>query len=105
MQFERPTVRGVLPKRCRDCQPKRTAIRPSVRRAVYERDGWQCGICEEPVDASLAGSGSIWRPSLDHVVPYTEDGTDEPENLRLAHFWCNSVRGAATYEDEVFRAA
>lgn len=94
-----------MPKWCRECAPKRPPIRPTVRRAVYERDGWRCGICQDPVDADLIGSRSMWRPSLDHIVPHIEGGTDDPDNLRLAHFWCNSIRGAALYEDEVFRVA
>lgn len=104
VECSRPTVRGVLPTRCRDC--KRPAIRVTVRRAVYERDNWNCGICEEPVDASLIGSQSIWRPSLDHIVPHAIGGSDEPENLRLAHFWCNCVRAdERAYTDDDFRGA
>lgn len=104
VQCSRPTVRGVLPTRCRAC--KRPAIRVTVRRAVYERDAWMCGICGESVDASLAGSRSIWRPSLDHIIPYAVGGSDDPENLRLAHFWCNSVRcDERAYTDADFKVA
>jgi 5-methylcytosine-specific restriction endonuclease McrA len=31
--------------------------------------------------------------SLDHVVPISKGGTDEPENLKLAHFICNVRKG------------
>lgn len=69
----------------------RAYIPPSVRQAIYERDGWVCQLCLDPVDrADLTG---LWAASLDHIIPFSQGGTDEPENLRLAHRWCNSVRG------------
>lgn len=73
--------------------------------AIYERDAWMCGICMEPVDRELMGTRSQWRPSLDHIVPHVRGGGVEPGNLRLAHVWCNTARGAGRYDDEVFRVA
>lgn len=72
---------------------------------MYERDGWACGICLEPVDRELIGSASLWRPSIDHILPRSAGGSNEPENMRLAHFWCNAARGADLYADEDFRSA
>jgi 5-methylcytosine-specific restriction endonuclease McrA len=31
--------------------------------------------------------------SYDHVVPTSLGGTDEPENLKMAHLLCNTRRG------------
>jgi 5-methylcytosine-specific restriction endonuclease McrA len=32
-------------------------------------------------------------PTVDHLIPVSEGGTDAPENLRLAHRTCNTKRG------------
>ena len=55
-----------------------------------------CQICGERVDRH-ADPLSDWYPSLDHIVPRSHGGTDDADNLRTAHRWCNSVRGDLTY--------
>lgn len=78
-----------------------------VRQEVYDRDGWVCQICFEPVDPALDASDQ-WAATLDHIVPrsYTLIPDDSPENLRLAHRWCNSVRGDLRYySDDDLRVA
>lgn len=75
------------------------------RRAIYERDKWTCCICLEAVDPD-APVRSAWDATLDHVVPRSKGGTDDPANLRLAHRWCNSVRGDLShYTDDDLRVA
>lgn len=82
--------------RCGGCSGRRTTfISASGRAAVYERDAWTCGLCEEPV-ARDAPYPDPWSPSLDHIVPASLGGSDDPSNLRLAHLRCNLVRGAAS---------
>lgn len=105
--WTRPVTKGQRPKYCPDCRGDyRRWIPIAVRRGVYERDSWVCGICLEHVDEGLIGSKSPWRPSLDHVVPRSEGGSDEPENLRLSHFWCNGVlNDGRAYSDDDFRIA
>lgn len=66
------------------------------RYAIYARDGWVCQLCQEPIDKAV-GVYDDWSPSLDHIVPRSLGGTHEDSNLRLAHRWCNSVRGDETY--------
>lgn len=80
------------------------------RLAIYERDGWTCQICTEPVDRDLMTTdpGGNWAPSLDHIEPqsWALIPDHSPENLRLAHRWCNSVRGDLThYSDSDLQAA
>lgn len=105
---ERPATKGQRPKYCDTC--RRTRRNPlirlahKVRLAIYERDGWECGLCSGSVDRDLIGTRSHWRPSLDHVVPRSAGGADDPSNLRLAHWWCNSVRGAGV-NDALFEEA
>ena len=103
--WQRPSTRGQRPKRCPDCRvDDRQWIPAATRRAVYERDGWSCQICHEGVDGELIGGPSEWRPSIDHVVPRSRGGTDDFDNLRLAHFWCNAVlNDGRAYSDDDFR--
>lgn len=69
-------------------------IPPKVRSLVYERDGWICQLCFDPVDRDL-DARDIWSATLDHIVcrSWTTEPDHSPSNLRLAHRWCNSVRG------------
>ena len=68
-------------------------IRPSIRAAIYERDGYQCKLCNEPVDTTADPQRDDWAPTLDHIIPRSKGGTHDVSNLRTAHRWCNSVRG------------
>lgn len=71
------------------------------RLAIYDRDAWVCQLCAEPVDRDLMATDPLndWAPSLDHIEPQSWALVPDhsPENLRLAHRWCNSVRGDLTY--------
>lgn len=63
---------------------------PRTRRAMLDNalteHGWTCCICGRPI---LPGS-----ESLQHLVPRSKGGTDDPDNLRPAHLRCNSALGA-----------
>lgn len=66
------------------------------RYAVYDRDGWVCQLCHEPVDADADPQQDGKAPTLDHIVVQSssDDAPDDsPENLRTAHRACNSSRG------------
>jgi 5-methylcytosine-specific restriction endonuclease McrA len=67
-------------------------LSPSSTVEVFERDAWVCGICALPVDRSekYPEPGS---PSLDHIVPLSKGGPHTRANTRLAHLYCNMVRG------------
>lgn len=73
-------------------------FRPSLtlRRRVYERDGYVCLICNEPTDRH-SHYLSDWHPSLDHVTPRSKGGADDEDNLRTAHRWCNAVINDGRY--------
>jgi hypothetical protein len=60
---------------------------------LASRDGWECWICENDIDAD-AVVGSANAASMDHVVPKSLGGTSSDDNLRLAHRRCNSSRGS-----------
>ena len=72
-------------------------IHEGWRYKIYERDGWRCQLCGEPVDMCAPAHANL-APSLDHIVPRAHGGSDEPDNLRLAHRVCNSARGSRMEE-------
>lgn len=74
---------------------------PILRTRIYERDQWTCQLCREPVEP---GATDIWRASLDHIVPQSAGGSHDEANLRLAHLWCNSVRGDCDRHSDLFAA-
>lgn len=64
---------------------------------VAWRDGWTCHLCDKPVDPALSYPDPM-SASRDHVLPISLGGIDEAENVRLAHWICNSRRGARPLE-------
>lgn len=62
-------------------------------RTICERDGWRCWICGGHIDSSLQPPARM-AGTVDHVVPLSHGGSDGDENVRAAHFRCNSRRGA-----------
>lgn len=67
----------------RKVSPKRKAIPAALRRRVYERDGHACVTC-----------GSTDDLSLDHIVPWSQDGPETEDNLQTMCRPCNSSKGA-----------
>ena len=56
------------------------------------RDGARCHLCHRKVDLRLPGNHA-WGPTIDHLVPGSKGGTNDPANLALAHWRCNVQRG------------
>ncbi|ACV09799.1 HNH endonuclease [Jonesia denitrificans DSM 20603] len=86
--------------RCRDiAADKRGAvlhrgwIRDGIRKAIYERDGYVCWICNKLCDTSVDPQTHNDAPTLDHIIPRSKGGTHEESNLKTAHRICNSLRG------------
>lgn len=79
-------------------------ISDRVKLTVFERDGWVCQLCGDPTVLD-AHPNSDWYPSLDHIQPWSKGGKHTVENLRVAHRWCNAVRGAEDYHYELFQGA
>lgn len=69
---------------------------PVDRARIFERDGWLCGLCHEPVDPALAWPDPF-SASLDHVVPMSRGGDHVPSNLQCAHLRCNISKGASIH--------
>lgn len=71
-------------------------ILPKLRIELYERDDWTCHLCGDLVDRYGDPNGDR-APSLDHIVPRSLGGSDEPVNLKTACRACNSRKGANPY--------
>ena len=69
-------------QRGRSPQTPRPKISASVRAEVMARDEGKCQIC-----------GTTDQPTLDHIVPFSLNGADTPDNLRVLCRPCNSRRG------------
>src|SRR5262245_25473875 len=50
---------------------------------IAERDRWRCGICGGAIAKDKTWPDTM-AASLDHILPVSQEGTNEPENLRLA---------------------
>lgn len=64
----------------------------SIRSLIRWRDKNTCQLCFEPVDPDRPRTDG-WSGTLDHIVPKSQGGTRQPENLRWTHRRCNSWRG------------
>jgi len=60
---------------------------------IYERDGWRCQLCGEPVDPHSTWPDPLY-PSLEHIVPLAAGGKHSRANTQLAHWICNVRKGA-----------
>jgi 5-methylcytosine-specific restriction endonuclease McrA len=63
------------------------------RQAIYERDGFICQLCGEPVDISAQVPSNL-APTLDHVFPLSLGGHHTVDNVQCAHFICNCIKGS-----------
>lgn len=67
---------------------------PEIRELLRARDGDDCWLCGKPVDFTRP-VGTLWGPSIDHVIPKAAGGSNDLPNLRLAHAYpCNHAKGA-----------
>jgi len=64
-------------------------IRKEKRLAIYLRDGLACAWCGADVEGGA-------RLTLDHVTPYSQQGSTDAANLVTACNRCNASRGTRT---------
>lgn len=59
--------------------------------AIFERDGWSCGICRQDIDPDdrYPDPGSA---SVDHVIPLSLGGHHVWSNVQASHLLCNVLR-------------
>lgn len=61
------------------------------REAVFERDGWVCHLCGEPIPRDAAWP-DVLSAQVDHVVPLAKGGDHSWGNVAAAHFKCNAAK-------------
>lgn len=76
-------------------------------REIFERDGWICGICSQPVDPDLKYP-DLMSASLDHKIPlayskHLNIDLHVRANAQCAHFLCNSRKGDRIEDEELDR--
>lgn len=78
---------------CRRIAEYRKADRPWRGKAprIHERDGYVCWLCGTPTAKAWSRDNPL-SPTIDHVKPRSKGGTDDDDNLRTAHWICNSIR-------------
>lgn len=84
-------------------------IRPEddpARRALFDKNkkiilATQniCGICGQPVDKSLKYPHPL-SATVDHIIPCNKGGSDDLENLQLAHRRCNRLKSDKLPEEK-----
>lgn len=93
-----PEFRAPRNRIWRDKNRRRQALKlglPTERyttEEIAERDGFICGLCEEPVDMTLSGR-NLRGPTIDHIIPISKGGPDTRVNVQLAHLRCNIIKG------------
>lgn len=77
----------------RKARKRGVAHEPYTLAEIAARDKYACGICRKRVLMNKAVPHAK-APTIDHLVPISDGGPDTPANVQLAHFICNSLRGA-----------
>lgn len=80
-------------KFCEPCKKSRVLPHQMSVTELADRDGTQCGICSTNVDMTLVFPNTM-RASVDHIQPVACGGTNDPENLQLAHLHCNFIKSS-----------
>lgn len=65
----------------------RTRLTPALRQQVAEKSGYRCSYCLTTEE--IAGA----RFTIDHIVPESLGGATIPDNLCLACWQCNLIKG------------
>lgn len=62
-------------------------------REIFERDDWVCHICGGACDPTVSWP-TLLAATLDHLIPLSRGGQHTRDNVKCAHYSCNSRRGA-----------
>lgn len=65
--------------------------RKALERRLLERQSGKCFICDEAIDL-LLHQGQL---EIDHIIPLSEQGSDEENNFALVHASCNRSKSAS----------
>lgn len=67
---------------------------------LFKRDGGKCQLCGGDISRSTRHPHGD-SPSMDHIVPLARGGKHERKNMQLAHFRCNSRKGARSMDEQL----
>ena len=84
-------------------------VRYSVRKKVYERDGYKCHYCGRKADQIIERKyptylitllvNDDWRPyEIDHKKPRCLGGDNEMDNLLTSCARCNNAKKGTPYD-------
>lgn len=86
---------------CSTCLRARTSRAKWSAKAIAARSGsGDCALCGRVVDLSLRFPAPL-SGSVDHVTPVSRGGSNELDNLQLAHLACNMRKGASVPEGDL----
>lgn len=85
-----------MPKK-RKSFPDREAVIERLRK----RDGENCWLCKTEILFWPERHPDLGSVTIDHVLPVSHGGDNEDENLKLAHYICNNVRGDSVNPVEI----
>ncbi len=69
------------------------AISPQLRNEILERNGFTCQLCGAgPGDIDPFNPNRKVRLHIDHIIPISQAGTDDKDNLRVLCSVCNQGR-------------
>jgi hypothetical protein len=80
-------------------KPRITAL-PYTDRQIYIRDKWRCHICGKRISQNTKWPDPL-SPSIDHLVPLSLGGADEPSNVAAAHLSCNRAKGVSATGEQL----
>ena len=68
-------------------------VSAQLRNEILERNGYTCQLCGAgPGDRDTFNPSRKIRLHIDHIVPHSQGGTDEKNNLRVLCSVCNQGR-------------
>jgi 5-methylcytosine-specific restriction endonuclease McrA len=82
----------------RAAEYKRKSLKRAVayeeidRLKVFERDGFICQLCNEPIDRNARWPNKLFA-TLDHIKPLSKGGSHTYSNVQTAHLKCNCIKG------------
>jgi 5-methylcytosine-specific restriction endonuclease McrA len=104
-KIERPTPLGGQRRYHQECAKQAQAARYRAKNTVRQSKtakpsrvviehlvaayGAVCYLCSEPVDLDIPRTSRMGA-TVDHILPLAKGGSDEFENLQLAHWICNN---------------
>ena len=75
------TLESIRPARAQ-AENHRKPLSANKRRAVFERDSYRCVACD-----------GFKRLSVDHIIPVSQGGSNDNDNLQTLCGPCNSAKG------------